>query len=214
MFLSGIVVATLLAIAALLLMPRGAREDPAESPAAARQDATSALAERAGCRNAETTEAASIAEFDFAGWAMPEDPILVDPAIACDLLTVAFRSGCSVPGALESLGVAAGEGGLARCGRLLRLGASWSEAMSQTSAQWRVVVTPLQGAWERGIDPTNALAVAAAHTRAQRSSSARIAAERLAVRLVLPLGICLLPAFVLLGIVPVVLALSGGLLSG
>lgn len=36
---------------------------------------------------------------------------------------------------------------------------------------------------------------------------------RLGVRLVLPLGLCLLPAFVLLGIVPFVLSLGGRLLG-
>jgi hypothetical protein len=36
----------------------------------------------------------------------------------------------------------------------------------------------------------------------------------MAVRLVLPLGLCFLPAFVLLGVVPVVAAAGGGLLGG
>ena len=40
-----------------------------------------------------------------------------------------------------------------------------------------------------------------------------LAAARLGVRLVLPLGLCLLPAFVLLGIVPFVLSLGGRLLG-
>jgi len=47
-----------------------------------------------------------------------------------------------------------------------------------------------------------------------RRSAARTAAARLGVRLVLPLGACFLPAFVLIGLVPVLLALGIDLLSG
>jgi tight adherence protein B len=50
--------------------------------------------------------------------------------------------------------------------------------------------------------------------RHARRSSARTAAARLGVRLVLPLGVCYLPAFVLVGLVPVLLALGIGLLTG
>ena len=40
------------------------------------------------------------------------------------------------------------------------------------------------------------------------------AAERLAVRLVLPLGACHLPAFVILGIAPVVASVGMGMITG
>jgi len=44
-------------------------------------------------------------------------------------------------------------------------------------------------------------------------SAAREAAGRLGVRLVLPLGLCFLPAFILIGLVPVILSLAAGLLG-
>lgn len=47
----------------------------------------------------------------------------------------------------------------------------------------------------------------AAESRAQERADARASAERLAVRLMLPLGACVLPSFVLLGIVPMLLGL-------
>jgi hypothetical protein len=40
------------------------------------------------------------------------------------------------------------------------------------------------------------------------------AARRVGVLVVAPLGLCFLPAFVLLGVVPVVLGLTGPLLAG
>ncbi|HLS01195.1 MAG TPA: secretion system protein, partial [Beutenbergiaceae bacterium] len=50
--------------------------------------------------------------------------------------------------------------------------------------------------------PTPLLNQLARSIRANRSAHAKQAAARLAVQLVLPVGLCLLPAFILLGIVP------------
>lgn len=47
----------------------------------------------------------------------------------------------------------------------------------------------------------------AAEVRARERADARASAERLAVRLMLPLGVCVLPSFLLLGIVPMLLGL-------
>lgn len=51
----------------------------------------------------------------------------------------------------------------------------------------------------------------AAGARARSHAAQEQAAERLAVRVLLPLGLCVLPAFVALGVAPVVLAMLGGL---
>jgi tight adherence protein B len=50
---------------------------------------------------------------------------------------------------------------------------------------------------------------AAAQERRRDVAAARVAAARLAVQVVLPTGLCLLPAFVLLAVVPLVLGLLG-----
>jgi tight adherence protein B len=47
----------------------------------------------------------------------------------------------------------------------------------------------------------------AEEVRANERAEARVAAERLAVRLMLPLGACVLPSFLLLGVVPMLLGL-------
>lgn len=137
----------------------------------------------------------------------------LDPAVACELLAVAIAAGSSVPGALEALGEAAEAPQVAVAGRLLRLGAKWEEAVEEIEGTWAEVVGPLRGAWCHGVDPAPALRVAAATVRARRAALARVEAERLAVHLVLPLGLCFLPAFILLGLVPVVLSVGGGLLG-
>lgn len=145
--------------------------------------------------------------------AAPPQRLTVDPAVACDLVAVVIASGASVPNTLDALGAATGEEELRVAGRLLRLGAPWSEAVVDVPGSWQHVLDPLRGAWRDGVDPTAALAVAAAGWRAQRAAHAREEAERLAVRLVLPLGLFLLPAFVLLGLVPVVLSVGSGLVQ-
>ena len=48
--------------------------------------------------------------------------------------------------------------------------------------------------------------------RADRSVAAEAAARRSGVLIVLPLGLCFLPAFVLAGLVPVVVAVLGDVL--
>lgn len=97
---------------------------------------------------------------------------------------------------------------------MLPLGSSWDEAFARVEEHWRVVLAPMRESWERGVAPESMLRAAAADIRARRSAAAREAAERLGVSLVVPLGLCLLPAFVLLGIVPAVIATGGLLLAG
>jgi tight adherence protein B len=62
-----------------------------------------------------------------------------------------------------------------------------------------------------------AIELLAAEARQERRTAramGRRRAELLAVRLLLPLGVCVLPAFVLLGVVPVILAMLSSTFSG
>ncbi|WP_136192938.1 hypothetical protein [Actinomyces procaprae] len=72
----------------------------------------------------------------------------------------------------------------------------------------------LRPGWEDGASPAPLLAGTAASLRAGRQAADAEAAERLAVRLVLPLGTCFLPAFIILGIVPVVMSVGMDMLGG
>jgi Type II secretion system (T2SS), protein F len=62
---------------------------------------------------------------------------------------------------------------------------------------------------DSGTAPGPLLAAAAEDERRATAAAARVAAARLGVRVVLPAGVCLLPAFVLLTVVPIVLGLLG-----
>ncbi|MGN6613308.1 MAG: type II secretion system F family protein [Angustibacter sp.] len=64
-----------------------------------------------------------------------------------------------------------------------------------------------------GASAAELLRRAAADERAARRAALAVAASRLGVRLVVPLGLAVLPAFVLLGVAPVVIGLAQQLLS-
>ncbi len=68
-------------------------------------------------------------------------------------------------------------------------------------------------AGEGGAPVAVAVARLAAEARAEDRARAEQAARRAGVLAVAPLGACFLPAFVLLGVVPVVVGLAGPLLS-
>ena len=144
---------------------------------------------------------------------------VVDEALVLDLAAAALSAGASVPGVLTSLAQALQEESAGVVGRALLLGAGWEEAWAAPEdEQWRSRRTRLESClrpgWEDGASPVALLAARAASLRAGRHARDEEAAERLAVRLVLPLGTCHLPAFVILGIAPVVASVGMGVLTG
>ncbi len=97
---------------------------------------------------------------------------------------------------------------LARIGQDLRLGVPPSEAWQAlcTISPARRVVTAACRSAESGAALSGALTRCADDLRADVEHRQQARAQRVAVLLVLPLGLCFLPAFVLAGLVPVVLA--------
>jgi hypothetical protein len=123
----------------------------------------------------------------------------------------------SVPRALASVGEAIGGargGALSRAAGQLAVGTSWSEIWWGAPPELTPVREVLDASWERGVAPAGPLATAAAELRTARHARAMHEANRLGVRLVLPLGLCYLPAFVLVGIVPVLMSMAAGVLRG
>lgn len=138
-----------------------------------------------------------------------------DPALLLDLVAVALAAGAPVPTALVSVGTAwpgpAGEA-LVRAARALALGATWDVAWAGAGAA-SAVGRALEPAWTAGASPVPLLRTAADRLRSRRRAETRASAGRLGVQLVLPLTLCYLPAFLLVGLVPVVVSLASGLLG-
>ncbi|SDB94682.1 Type II secretion system (T2SS), protein F [Sanguibacter gelidistatuariae] len=140
----------------------------------------------------------------------------VELAVLLDLVGAALSAGAGVPRALEATGRAlAGPDGLAlgSVAAALLLGAPWETAWANAPDRFSPLASALRPAWVHGSAPREALRVAGLQISQDADSRARAEAARLGVRLVLPLGLCFLPAFVLIGLVPLLLSLGAGVLG-
>ncbi|MPZ25804.1 MAG: secretion system protein [Micromonosporaceae bacterium] len=137
--------------------------------------------------------------------------------LAADLLAVALRGGAPVDRATAAVAEALpGPLGdrLARVGRVLGLGGTPTEAWAQlgpAEGADRFARAAVRSA-EHGSALAGALARLAEDLRADRTVAIDAAAHRAGVLVVLPLGLCFLPAFVLAGLVPVIVAILGDVL--
>ena len=151
-----------------------------------------------------------------------EHPEQVDPlAVAgtLDLLAACLRSGLPVATAVAAVAASAPErvaSALRQAGDLLVLGAepevAWAAAAAEPATE------PLARLARRsarsGASLAAGVAELAGQQRAAAEDTAAAAAERAGVLVTGPLGLCFLPAFLCLGVVPVVLGLAGPVLRG
>jgi pilus assembly protein TadC len=132
--------------------------------------------------------------------------------VACDLLGVCLAAGLTVGGALTAVATALpgplGDALAAVAGRL-RLGAAprtaWHDTPPELAGLGRVLVR----AGESGAAAAAALRGLAAEARAAGRSRAEAGVRRAGVWVLAPLGLCFLPAFVCLGIAPMVIGIAG-----
>ncbi|MEV4654961.1 type II secretion system F family protein [Micromonospora sp. NPDC049301] len=140
-----------------------------------------------------------------------------DLPLAADLLAAAMRAGApldrSVLAVAEALdGPLASR--LARVGRTLLLGGGPTEAWSALDGvpgAERLSAAAFRSA-NSGAALAGALTRLADDLRADRATAAEASARRAGVLIVLPLGLCFLPAFILAGLVPVIVAVLGDVL--
>lgn len=139
-------------------------------------------------------------------------------ALALDLVALALRAGQPLSVALTAAAPAADapcRDRLVQVGGLLRLGAEPSQA-------WRVVaddsvLAPVAAAAVRsavsGVRLAAAFEELADEMRGQVRAAAEVRAHRVGVLAAAPLGLCFLPSFVCLGIVPTVIGIAHGALG-
>jgi pilus assembly protein TadC len=141
-----------------------------------------------------------------------------DLPLAVDLVAAALRAGAPPDHAARVTGDSlAGPIGdrLTRVANALRLGEQPVEAwryLSDVPGGDRVARVAMRSA-DSGAALATALGRLADELRAARVAAADAAARRAAVLVVLPLGLCFLPAFLLAGVVPVVMAVLDGVLG-
>ena len=89
-----------------------------------------------------------------------------------------------------------------------RWGVEDAAAWASVPAAWQPAARALRMAATAGVPPADALAGAADEVRRSEQQRLEVATATLGVRLVLPLGLIFLPAFILTTVVPIVLALA------
>lgn len=148
-----------------------------------------------------------------------------DLPLLLELLGACLAGGAPLPAAAQAVGAAVGGPAGARLSAVaaaLAVGTAPSQAwqaLAGADATQRASdpLAPAARALARASDGGAPVAAAvsrlAAEARAQGRSAAEQAARRVGVLAVAPLGLCFLPAFVLLGVVPVVVGLAGPLLA-
>jgi len=141
-----------------------------------------------------------------------------DLPFGADLLAAVLEAGASPEHAAVVVGAALGGplgDRLARVGRALRLGAppveAWSHLGEVDGAARLIRAVDRSG--QSGAALAGSFHRVAEDLRTERLLAAEATARRAGVLIVLPLGLCFLPAFVLTGLVPVMVAVVGGVLS-
>ncbi|MEV1062567.1 type II secretion system F family protein [Streptomyces sp. NPDC050263] len=139
--------------------------------------------------------------------------------LAADLLAACIAAGAGPVIAAQAVGEALGGPvgeGLARGAAEVRLGGepetAWRRLASMPGAA--ALARLLERADVSGLPAAGPVARLAADTRAQWTRAATARARRAAVMVTAPVGLCFLPAFIAVGVLPIVIGLAGGVLGG
>lgn len=143
-----------------------------------------------------------------------EDPTTAGMVLVVELLRVAVAQGISIPLCLIAVGdTIGGDSGaqLTAVGAKLNHGCRWQEAWraaanlgTEASALLEVLEDALEPSWTHGVSPVERLKLTAEQLGQEELSDIERKAGRLTVRLLVPTGLCFLPAFVCIGVIPAI----------
>ena len=138
------------------------------------------------------------------GQAVADDLLAFD----LDLVAICLTSGLPIPVALALTAEATGDrSGLQRIGRAMSIGGR----RLADDDRLLPVLEVFEFSEHTGVGPAPLIESVASELRASSRRRRQEAAAALGVQLVLPLGVCILPAFLLLSVVPVVISLLSDL---
>jgi pilus assembly protein TadC len=139
--------------------------------------------------------------------------------LGADLLAACIAAGAGPVIAAQAVGEAL-DGPV---GQALARGAAEVRLGGEPAAAWRrlaelpgagALARLLERADESGLPAAGPAARLAADARAQWARTATARARRAAVLISAPVGLCFLPAFIAVGVLPVVIGLAGGVMGG
>ena len=163
-------------------------------------------------------------------WPRPQDPVETAPipqpvvpddvravAASLDLLALALGSGVPLVTAVEAVAEDAGDvigRHLRQVAAAMRWGVDEVRAWDGLPAVWKPAAASLALAVAAGVPPGVLLRRAAQDIRRRERQRLDEAIGRVSVLIVVPLGLCFLPAFALLTVVPVVMTIARSVLVG
>ncbi|WP_373305768.1 type II secretion system F family protein [Streptomyces flavofungini] len=139
--------------------------------------------------------------------------------LAADLLAACVAAGAGPVLAAQAVGDSLG----GPVGERLAWGAAQVRLGGAPADAWRRVgeipgadalARLLERATESGSPAAAPVARLAADCRAEQGRTATARARKAAVQMTAPVGLCFLPAFIAIGVLPVVIGLAGGLMGG
>lgn len=136
--------------------------------------------------------------------------------VAAEILGAIVGAGASIVdavGAVASAVPSPAADHLSAVRAALILGASPREAWSHVPAPLRPIAHAVQRSQESGAPITHVLATTVVDLRREHRSAVQAAARAAGVRVVAPLALCFLPAYLVIGVVPIVASLAQGLFA-
>ena len=134
--------------------------------------------------------------------------------LLCDVLAACLNAGATphlAVTAIADTGDSALQADLRHVSRSLAAGASWDEAWRSRDSDVSQVASVMAASLRSGASAAPLLRSLATELRKDRRADRLDAARRLGVHTAAPLGLCFLPGFVLLGLVPIVAGLIAAL---
>ncbi|MDO0926487.1 type II secretion system F family protein [Streptomyces sp. TG1A-8] len=139
--------------------------------------------------------------------------------LAAELLAACIAAGAGPVIAAQAVGEALGGpvgDALARGAAEVRLGGEPADAWRRLAELpgAAALARLLERAGESGLPAAGPVARLASDARAERARTATARGRRAAVMVSAPVGLCFLPAFIAVGVLPVVIGLAGGVMRG
>ncbi|KFI65313.1 type II secretion system F family protein [Bifidobacterium cuniculi] len=135
-------------------------------------------------------------------------------ALMLELVRAALEQGSSIPRALEAVGGACSPHLGERCARVaqaLDRGVPWEDAWDVGEGEAMALLRDtLRRSWTDGAGAVGQLEAALELADTRERMRIERAASRLSVGLLLPTGLCFLPAFLCVGVVPAIISFTQG----
>lgn len=142
----------------------------------------------------------------------PSSPL--DFLLIANLIRVCLRSGEPLSHALKSIGTCGSIPSLSWIGQMLNEGQEWSESWKAALCrfpciQLRILESALEDSWRLGVSADTRLQRVIHRQEEGLRSQIESVSSRLSIRLLVPVGLCFLPAFILIAVVPSIVSYAG-----